>query len=357
MARGIVATALVCALVMSMAVQASAVSTKTQEAWCLDPSSFTSVAENKNFYVKEYAYGYGKKGAVNTIKTSKPDKKKVTFRTKYLLPINYKSPRWGNPQSMTMDRETGYLYVLYTVKGDSVKGWVVRYDTKKLARYKITYKQLATATKSGSSKLDKKLQACIKYGPTFTTGHGQSLAFNPVTGELWEIQDLSMSVNPGAYATLQRIDLSTLKPNAAIRFRLKNTVTMGHNLTFDKDGNAYFFTYGGSGKWKGCVKIYKGQITKNSVRFELIPQGLRYGPGEHSQGMGYDANTNRLVLVADGCISSVPVDKLGELKPGDVWQTRFKTKREFESVTFDADGYAYLLTNRDPEIFKSTSVY
>ncbi|MDR1042967.1 MAG: hypothetical protein LBL54_03590 [Clostridiales Family XIII bacterium] len=350
-------SALICVLVMSTVIQASAISTKTQSSWCLFPSDFTSTVKNKDFHVKEYKYGYGKKNAVNYIKTSKSDNRRVTFKTRYLLPTKYVSQRWGNPQSMTMDNETGYLYVLYTVRADSSTGWIVRYDTRRLAEYKISYKQLATATKSGNSALDKKLKRCIKYGPKFTTGHGQSLSFNPVTGELWEIKDTTMNVKPGSYATLQRINTSTLKPDAAIKFRLKSSVAMGHNLTFDSEGNAYFFTYSGSGKWKGSVKIYKGWISKDSVNFELIPQGLKHNPGPHSQGMGYDEYRNRIVLVADGCIVSVPVDKLGELKPGDVWQTNFKTKREFENVTFDKDGYMYLISNRDPELFRSTEIY
>jgi hypothetical protein len=355
--RLVTVAALICALLACTTLPASAVYTKKQTNWCLDPSLYTSVVKNKNFYVKEYKYGYGKVNKVNKIATAKADGKRVTFKTKYLLPINFQAPRWGNPQSMTMDNETGYLYVLYTVKADSITGWVVRYDTEKLAKYKISYKQLAAAKKNGTSKLDKKIKKCIKCGPKFTTGHGQSLSFNPVTKELWEIKDTNMRAKPGSYATIQRINTSSLKPDRAIKFRLKYTVAMGHNLTFDSEGNAYFFTYAGSGNFVGSVKIYKGQISGEEVHFELIPQGLRYAPGEHSQGMGYDAHRNRLVLVADGCIVSVPVDKLGELSPSDVWQTKFKTKREFENVTFDEKGYAYLITNRNPEIFKSTAVY
>jgi hypothetical protein len=180
---------------------------------------------------------------------------------------------------------------------------------------------------------------------------------NPVTGELWEIKDTSMEVDHGAYATLQRINKDTLTPDAAIKFRLKNTVTMGHNLTFDSSGAAYFFTYAESGEWEGSLKIYKGWISTESVNFELIPQGLMNSPGTHSQSIGYSPITDRLVFVADGCISSVPADKLGALEPGDVWQTKFSTNREFEGIMFDADGYAYLLTNRNSEIFMSTEVY
>jgi hypothetical protein len=90
------------------------------------------------------------------------------------------------------------------------------------------------------------------------------------------------------------------------------------------------------------------------VYFRLIAQGLRYGPGTHSQGIGYDQYSNRLVFVADGCIISVPVNKLGALTKADVKQTQFKTKREFESVIFDAKGRGYLLTNRNPETLRST---
>jgi hypothetical protein len=313
--------------------------------------------ENKNFYVSTYGYGSGKRDKVNVIKTSKADNKSVTFKTKYMLPVKFRTPQWHNPQSMTMDDETGYLYVMYTASAGSNTGWIVRYDTRRLAKYKINYKQLGKATRSGNSALNKKLKKCIKYGPKFTTGHGQSLAFNPVTRELWEVKDTSMEADPGAYATLQRINKSTLKPDAAIKFRLKSTVTMGHNLTFDDSGNAYFFTRVGSGEWAGCIRIYKGWISKNSVNFELIPQGIRYSPGTQSQGIGYSSVADRLVFVSDGCISSVPVEKLGELEPGDVWQTKFRTNREFEGILFDADGYAYLLTNKGSEVLKSTEVY
>ncbi|MDR1292522.1 MAG: hypothetical protein LBJ91_03890 [Clostridiales Family XIII bacterium] len=349
--------ALVCVLVMCTVISASAASTVTQSDWCLSPSAYTSVVDNKDFHVNSYKYGAGKRDEANVIETSQSDGKKVTFKTKYLLPINFKTPRWSNPQSMAMDENTGYLYVLYTTKADSNTGWIARYDTKKLAKNKISYKDLATAKLSGDSALEKKMRDCIKYGPQFTTGHGQSLSFNPVTKELWEIKDTSMSVNPGAYATVQRINKSTLKPDAAIKFRLKSTVTMGHNLTFDSSGNAYFYTYTGSGEFEDSLKIYKGWISTSAVNFELIPQGLKNSPGSHSQGIGYNPVSDRLVFVADGCISSVPVDKLGHLSPSDVWQTKFKTNREFESVTFDKDGHAYLLTNRGPEIFRSTGVY
>jgi hypothetical protein len=367
--------ALICVLVTCTAIQASAVSTVTQSEWCLSPSEYTSVVDNNDFYVDAYSYGYGKSDKANVIQTSQSDNKSATFKTKYFLPLKFDTTRWSNPQSMTIDDETGYLYVLYTVKAGSNTGWIVRYDTRRLAKYKINYKQLATATKNGNftpgkktdkklakelkkkKELNEKLKKCIKVGPRFTTGHGQSLSFNPVTGELWEIKDTSMEVNHGSYATLQRINKSTLKPDAAIKFRLKSTVTMGHNLTFDSSGAAYFFTYTETGEFEGSLKIYKGWISTESVNFELIPQGLRYNPGTHSQSIGYNPITDRLVFVADGCISSVPADKLGALEPGDVWQTKFNTNREFEGIMFDVDGYAYLLANRNPEIFMSTEVY
>jgi hypothetical protein len=343
------------ALFMSTATPVSAVTTKTQTAWSLDPSDYTSVVKNNNFFVKAYTYQHGKLTSTNTIKTSKKDKKAVTFKTKYFLPYSYVSNRWLNPQSTVMDPDTGYLYVLYTKEGGSNQGWIVRYDTKKLAKYKISKTQLKAATKSGTSALNKKIKKCIKYGPIFTTGHGQSLSLNPVTGELWEIKDTSMKAGKGSYATLQRINKNTLKPNAAIKFRLKSTYAMGHNLTFDSEGNAYFFTY--TSTFGNSLKIFRGQISTDSVHFEVIPQGLKNPPGTHSQGIAYSAKSNRLLFIADGCISSVPVDKLGNLKAADVWQTKFKTKREFESVTFDEKGYAYLLVNRNPEVLKSTTVY
>jgi hypothetical protein len=44
------------------------------------------------------------------------------------------------------------------------------------------------------------------------------------------------------HSNVQQVSTKTLKPVKRINFMLKNTVPMGENLTFDKHGNAYFYT-------------------------------------------------------------------------------------------------------------------
>jgi hypothetical protein len=334
-----------------------AVETYLQEEWCLNPNIYSEVVENENFTVPLYEYERGSRTKKNTITTKRAGGKSVTFKTLYLLPMRYQAAHWGNPQSIEFSGDGRYLYVVYTEWQNSVRGWIVRYDLKLLKKYKISFKQLQTATMVGKSKLNKKMKKCIKVGKPFITGHGQGFAFNPVTKELWEIQDRGIPMKAGAYTTLQRINKNSLVPDAKIAFRLKSTVAMGRNLAFDSEGNAYFNTYTGGGNWPGSVKIYKGRISTKSVSFELISQGIRFNAGTHSQGLGYNSVSNRLVIISDGCIQSVPVGRLGLLNPEDVWQTTFSTKREFEGITFDREGYAYLICNRNSEVFKSTQVY
>ncbi|QBO36593.1 hypothetical protein EQG49_08960 [Periweissella cryptocerci] len=328
---------------------------------------------------KVYKYGYSAKYQAkhtfetkkNTITSTKNvNGAKVSFKTNFFMPVtNKKSGDWGNPQSMAMSKNDKYMYVLYTVKEGSNTGWVIRYNMAGLKKYKISssyvrkafsYHQQGSSNKA-QKKAYNKVKPFIKVGKKFTAGHGQSLAMNPKTGQLWEIKDTNMNPKKGAYATIQRIDPSSLKPTGSVKFRLSPTTNMGHNLTFDKDGNAYFYTYvtsnGGTGK-KGNVKIYKGNIATNKVSFSLVMQGLKYNAGTHSQSMSYNAKKNELMFVADGSLQSIPVAKLGSLTAKDVRETVFnKTKREFETVQFDSKGYAYLMTNRGPEILKSVKPY
>jgi len=198
---------------------------------------------------------------------------------------------------------------------------------------------------------DKAIMKYIKIGPKFNTGHGQSLAMNPKNGQLWFI-----GAPVKVHSNVQQVSTSTLKPTKKINFMLKSTVTMGSNLTFDKKGNAYFFTYSNGG-WapKGAVKIYKGKINKKSVKFHLVMQGLRYRPGTKPQSMDYNVKRNRLYFLSDSSISSVPVSKLGHLKPSQVEATNLNGKREFESLQFTKNGAGYLMTNKAAELMKTTS--
>ena len=315
----------------------AAVSTVVQEDLALVGNNEFSAVENTNYYKNTYKYGRGSFTKTNKIKANKGNRK-FDLKTRAFLPEKTKGKISRNPQSMVITGK--YTYVLYTKKEGSNKGWIIRYNTKNLK------KKSADKVKKG-----------MKVGGTFTTGHGQSLSYNPKTKELWMIQDLSTKCVPGEQATLLRISTKSLKPNAAIKFKLKSSVAMGHNLAFDENGNAYFFTQVASNSGKGAkgnIKLYKGTISTSKVEFQLMEQGLKTGPGEHLQGLGYDTKSKRLCLVADGSIVSVPVNNMGNLTAGDIKATQFKTKREFEAVEFDSKGYAYLLTNRGPEILRST---
>ncbi|CAM3311644.1 hypothetical protein LAPL110952_13400 [Lactiplantibacillus plajomi] len=125
---------------------------------------------------------------------------------------------------------------------------------------------------------------------------------------------------------------------------------------FDNAGYAYYWTKTVS-PWKTAprdsAKIYRGILSTKQVHFELVMQGLRYAPGSVVQSMAYNAQNKRLYLVASGSIFSVPTNKLGHLKPGDVGLSNFNGHREFEGLTFShRDGHGFVLTNRGPELMQ-----
>lgn len=76
--------------------------------------------------------------------------------------------------------------------------------------------------------------------------------------------------------------------------------------------------------------------------------------------MGYNPHNGRLYLVSDDSIQTLPARKLngrGSLRPSDIKYTRFNSYREFESMIFDSTGHAMLLSNRNPELLRSTTRY
>lgn len=209
----------------------------------------------------------------------------------------------------------------------------------------------------------------MKIGKKFETGHGQAFALNPKTNEIWLCKDTEATRKPNVYTEMLRIDQNTLLPNASISFRMGKTIARGNNLAFDSKGNAYWYNIANPSfnnyktKWmnkggindKSYVKFYKGKITTSKVTFKMVMQGLRYRPGSMVQSLSYNPANNRLYVISDGSITSVPASKLGKLKPKDVLSTTFKTKREFETIQFDKEGYGYLMVHLGPEILKSTT--
>ena len=301
---------------------------------------------------KHYAHAKHPHG-IDTIRSSKGHA--VTFKTKYLLPYpGYHRQAWGNPQGMA--RAGRYLYVVYCPTKLKNKGRLVRLDEHKLAALHATARQLQKVyTKAAKhNKQAKAIRRAIKVGPLFTTGHGQSLAYNPKNQHLymWCDREKAPRVPINQYGYINRISAKTLRPAHQIRVRLKQrgyAVPGGHVLTFDRSGRAYFW----SCPSKHLAYIYQGRITDHRVKFRLTRQILTRGPGTRIQSMGYNPRNNRLHLVSDGSIVSLPVQKLagrGHLTSRQVRWTRFASRREFEGLDFDQHGHAYLLSNHHPEV-------
>lgn len=318
-------------------------------------ASLRSVNNSQTAFVPAGTYQFARSPhGSNTLKTVAGNQK-WTLKTLYQLPTTHAAKgdsRYDmtNPQSMAYDGGH-YFYVVYQPRYNKAmanKGFVARFDTTKLNKMSFTQVQSAMNNKSGNS--------AIKVGGVFTTGHGQSLAYDQKHHMLYMWRDTSMKATKTA--TIQRINNSSLMPNRLITFHMVNHGTVvpgGHELTFDHSGNAYYWTVSGS-----KVKVYKGTIGSKSVHFRLTKQLLTHRPGTHEQAMGYNAHNGRLYLVADDSVTSFPAKKLngkGSLRPNDFKYSRFNSHREFESLTFDRAGHGNLLANRNPEILKSSKAY
>lgn len=318
-------------------------------------NSLRTVNNTATGFVKAGAYQFAKDpNGTNTI-SSVGGNQKWTLKTKYQLPTTHAAKGntkydMTNPQSFAYDGGH-YLYVLYQphyTPGMTNKGFVARFDMNKLNKMSYAKTQAAMDSKSGNS--------AVKIGGIFTTGHGQSLAYDKKHKSLYMWRDLTMKAT--RTSTLQRISTSSLTPNKAITFHMTNhgvNVPGGHELTFDHSGNAYYWTVSGS-----KVKVYKGTIGTKTVHFRLTKQLFTRRPGTHEQAIGYNAHNGRLYLVADDSITSFPAKKLngnGSLKSSDFKYSRFNSHREFEALAFDNAGHGLLLSNRNPEVLRSTSAY
>lgn len=298
---------------------------------------------NHKYTVKKYSYQSDPNSykLPVTIKTNKGDKKS-SMTTYMKLPVG----QWSNSQSVAMTPDGHYAYVMTTLKSGSTTGWVTKFDMKALKKMKVTDFSQCLSGKTVVAKYQK----YVKVGPNFNTGHGQSLAYNPKNKQLWFVGKNAVNAN------VQQLSTSTLKPINKINFKLKSTVKMGENLTFDKQGNAYFWGYS-SGSWgkkspKNSIKYYKGKINSKSVHFSLVMQGIKYGPGAIPQAMAYNPKSNRIYFISDGAIMSVPTAKVGKLKSADVKMSAFNTKREFEGMAFTSNGEGYLLVHTANELMK-----
>ena len=296
--------------------------------------------------------------------TTKAGNKKTTMTTWMYLPNTVDTPGdMGNPQAIVVTPDGQYAYLTYLKKGSKTVCRIVRYDLKKLKELGITQSgkmddlRYAFYLQYHGKELDdrqKQLVGCVKFGPWAKFGHGCAFAYNPKDKHIWFVSKTGVKKTD-----LQRVNMSTLKPDLKINYKTYATVAYSNNLTFDKKGRFYFISYS-SGGWapKGTVKIYQGKINlkkKKKVTINMIMQGIRYSVSKGYQSIGYNPKKDRLYLVANSGILSMPVSKLGKLKKKDVWSTIFKEYREFEGMAFDKSGKGYLLVNNQPEIMSPGS--
>lgn len=342
--------------------------TVRQHRYALAPYHFKrfKILNNHNYTRWTYRYKYaadnGRRHYLHTIGGNQ----KVKFSSYLFLPNDIKSRHydWGDVQGLTMTPNNHYLYVLcnrdHKKNDNDYNGWIVRYDMRKLRRMGIAGKRFELLRKisylyyqhkiNHFNRYQRKILSAIKVGPRFETGHGQSLAYNTKNHQLWLIQIGKVS---RPKAAMLEIGATSLKPVRKVIFKFSSKIPISDVLTFDEHGNAYSFTR----SMNKFIKIYKGRITGNSVHFHLIMQGLSHWPGTVIQSLSYNPRTNRLYLVSDGGIMSIPVNKLGHLKNRDVHDSKISGRREFEGITFDNHGSGYLLVHQIPELMKANRIF
>ncbi|MDN6029001.1 MAG: hypothetical protein L0I02_04260 [Lactobacillus sp.] len=309
----------------------------------------------------------------------------INYKTRWFFPTKFprgsKTLYAGDPQSCVFSQDQQSLYILYGLTKQPGKGYIVKYNVAGLDRMnrksmsflrKSTHYQYLYVTQHSRSKTTRRwrkqyLQYTRHYlqvGPVITVGHGQSLSLNPQTNRLFLLQDTNMHNDKALVSdkvTAAEISWSKLRPINWVHYSLDPKVDLGgHVLTFGADGEAYFATQPSvSSSTPNRVKFYYGQLTLNQVSFNLAQRILGRAIGTHLQNISYNPRSNRLNATADGAMISVPAnpDKLNHLTPADIAQFTFNSKREFEDIQFDQQGYSYLLVNRGVEILKSTQPY
>lgn len=297
--------------------------------------------------------------------------KNYTFTTEYFLPTCWKamdksedpSEYWYNCQSIAIDGK--YMYILSSSGYNQNKGFIVRYDMEVLNKYnannengswvlrELGYKVM---NRKNLTKDQQALKQSMKIGPIFNTGHGQSLSYDPKTKSLWMWQD---DGSKSSKLKLMRIDKDTLKPNRIYKVSAKlnnRKINTFHNLDFDNDGNFYTeYVKRNESNPSGSSTIFMGNISNDTVKIKPLIT-LENRPGTHPQSIAVNPLIDRLYLVSDGAIYTMPIKKLLKynLTKDDLEYTVFNTGREFEGISFDSEGNSYLLILRGTEILKSS---
>ncbi|MBV0915327.1 hypothetical protein KTJ72_05380 [Apilactobacillus sp. HBW1] len=203
------------------------------------------------------------------------------------------------------------------------------------------------------------LSKLLTISPVTNIGHGQTLSYNPSNNHVYLAQDDKLGVvGDDFYNQVTEMDAENMNPVHVYRFKLNNNghYYAIHTLTFDNDGNAYFGVRGGPKKMKGTYTLFHGTMNESGIQFTPV-KGLVKWPGSFNQGVTYNRNNNRLYLLSNDMIISIPVDEVknDNIQPQDVHYTTFGTNREFESLSFDSSGYGYLVVLWRSEVLKSTT--
>lgn len=363
------ALAVACCAPLAAPGDALALKTYTQSGYAmaeLDTSTCT-VLDNKNYGQLSYTFqGCGLESTPHYLHTIKGNHKATMTTWAYLPKSHDGSGDMGNPQSVAITPNGRYAYITYAATDElrskfglsEGTGRIVRYDLKGLDKLGVdsgdmTDFALASRHYRNGYTLtgrEKQLMDCVSFGPWFDMGHGSALAYNSKDKHLWFSER-----GKGSNAVIERVSVKTLKPDLRIKFKIKKGGIIGNNLTFDKRGYCYYYSYSGGG-WapKGSIKISRGKIGKKSVRFEQYPQAIRHSPSKNIQSIGYNPANDRLYLVSNGTTVTVPVKKLGKLKNSDVLVSMFDGRREFEGLAFDSSGRGFLLVNKEPELMRAS---
>lgn len=312
------------------------------------PSNFTSSGN----------YGdsdYGRKGFPISGQTNNG---RLTFNRLTFIPKHLGRNQFYSPQGLAVIGHYAYIITNATNSYESDHSDLDKSGSDNGASvtspYKLGANQIFRIDLNRHIKDYNNLKAArrdVKVGPVFYGGHGQGFAYNPRQKELWLLDNKQGQVNKTAVSL---INLRSLLPQLRINFHFGDT-TIGDDLTFTQKGQAMNVTEAGNDSFAkaGSIKIFQGSVTPRNINMKLIEQALSWAPSSVIQGLTYNGRNNRLYILGDDSITSIPVNRLGRLRKNDVWHTSINSTRELEGLAFDGQGNSYLLVNRSPEILSA----
>ncbi len=250
------------------------------------------------------------------------------------------------------------------VRGHSVKN--KKSTLKKFDKeIKSTSAKLSKAIKSiskakgANADLLKNVQICetAQLSPQVDIGHGQTLSFNPQNKHLYIVQDNILTDLQSMEDNNQvlEIDPNTMQPIRKYEFKMwrgSSSNLQLHTLAFDNDGNAYWGRKNGMG-----YMFFYGRLDQHDVQFQAAPAYFKNRGGSPNQDVAMNNATGRLYYITDDILTSIPVTEVrdGSFTASDIHYQVYDSKREFEDMTFDNQGYGYLLSLWPAQIMKSSA--